>query len=121
MPKYNKSGQDGEKTGTNPFLPIVGFILMVGIGGMAYLSAPTLRRYAETQRLSVLGTRVLPMAFPDWPDVAIHAAIAFVIFVIVFSFAMFIAMLLIPSRRVEDETTKWLEQQQKEKKKRRGY
>jgi hypothetical protein len=30
-------------------------------------------------------------------------------------------MLLIPPRRTEDETAKWLERQQKEKKKRRGY
>ncbi len=120
MSKYGRTDKVKEK-GPNPFLPIVGFILMVGIGGLAYLFAPTVRRYVETNRLAVMGTQILPLTFPDWPDVAVNAAIAFIFFLVFFSIAMFLALALSPQRRSEDDAAKWVEQQVKERKKRRGY
>lgn len=119
MSKYGKPYE--KKEGPNPFLPIVGFILLVGFGGFSYVIAPNVRHFLETTRYRLATLQVLPMTFPDWPDNAVNGVVAFIIFLIFFSIAMVVALILIPSKRTEDAAGEWLEADQKERKKRRGY
>ena len=118
--QYDKRDEKGKKQ--NPFLPIVGFILLVGLGGFSYAVAPTARHFLETTRFRPSGINILPMAFPtDWPDPAVNAAVALAIFVILFGLAMLIALMLAPTRRAEDTAAKWVEEEAKRRKKERGY
>ena len=120
MSEYDRRGEKIEKP--NPLLPVVGFILLVGFGGFAYVIAPTARRFAETRPVRLGSMQVFPMEFPaDWPDVAINGAIALIIFLVLFGIGMVIALAVVPSRRVEDAAGKWVEEDVKERKKRRGY
>lgn len=118
------SQQDGgweQKRATNPLMPLIGFIALVGLGGFSFLVAPSVRNWLRTGSLVLLNRRLVPMQLPAWSDIALNGVIALVIFLILFGLVMTVAMIAAPPRRLDDRISKQLAHEQKARKKRRGY
>ena len=77
----------------NPMLGLIGFIIMVVVGGISFLISGPLTRYLTTAHLTVgmTGLKLLPVKFPpDWSPLAGQLAVAFGVFLVVFVFSMLI-------------------------------
>nr|MBN1228548.1 hypothetical protein [Anaerolineae bacterium] len=79
----------------NPFIPLLGFILLIVIGGGSYLVAPVATDFLQTTSLSIRTWSILPLQFPpEWPSLVTHLVVAFGIFFVVFVLLLLLAFLL---------------------------
>jgi hypothetical protein len=97
--------QEQNRRVTTAWWPLIGFGVLVVLGGLSYALSDLVIGYLTTAHL-VIGTfSVLPLLFPaEWPHIAKQAAVAFVLFMIMFVIAM-IAMFSVITPPGEDETT----------------
>ncbi len=88
----------------NPLGPLVGFILLLVVGGFSALAAPLVVGWLQTAELTfgLLGWKVLPIQFPaSWPPIAAHVLVGLVIFVVVFTILMIVLFSLMKPPREE--------------------
>jgi hypothetical protein len=74
----------------SPLGPLIGFIVLIVVGGLAYLVSPAIVKWLTTTQLTFgsLG-QVLPIQFPEaWPEMMTRIVVAVAIFAIVFIIAM---------------------------------
>src|SRR5512139_3372025 len=88
MPNYQISD---ESKRDNPMLGLIGFIVLIVLGGLSFAVSGAAVRFLSTANV-VLGTaRVLPIKFPPtWSPLGHQAVVAFGIFMILFVIAMII-------------------------------
>jgi hypothetical protein len=72
MPNY----QEAEAKKGNPYIALIGFIIIVLVGGISYLAAPMVKTWLTTTSWSLAGTRVLPIRFPAWDAMTQDLAVA---------------------------------------------
>ena len=115
MPSNYQVANEGEKK-ENPMLGLIGFIIIVVIGGFSFLVSSPVLDFLTTANvtLGLSGIKLLPLTFPaDWSRLGDQAAVAFGIFMIVFVIAMIILFTFMkPS--TESEMSVSLEDMRKE-------
>jgi hypothetical protein len=97
--------QVAETKKENPMLGLIGFIILVVVGGFSFaVSGPALH-FLRTAHVTVgmSGIKLLPLEFPaNWSPLANQMAVAFGIFLVVFAIAMIILFLFMkPSTQDE--------------------
>jgi hypothetical protein len=107
----------------NPMLGLIGFVMLVVVGGVSYLISAPLTTYVTTAHvtLGATGLKLLPVLFPsDWSPLAGQLAVAFFIFLILFIVVMIILfMFMRPSTRSEMSVSVDVLRQEKAAKKKR--
>lgn len=106
----------------DPLRPLMGFLLLVVLAGLSILTAKPLANWLQTARLNlgVLGWQILPITFPDWPDLAKHGLVAAVTFLIVFALVMIVLMAVMrPPRSETDVRTSKLRAEKARQRRRR--
>ena len=91
MPANVKIADDDSKE--NPMLGLIGFIIMIVVGGFAFAVSGPVVRYLTTAnvKIGMSGIALLPLKFPeDWSPLANQLAVAFGIFLVIFVIAMVI-------------------------------
>ncbi len=87
----------GGGKGQSPLGPLVGFILLIVVGGFSVLAAPSVTTWLQTANLTfgALGWKVLPIQFPaGWPPIVSHGLVALVLFGVVFTVLMIVLFAL---------------------------
>jgi hypothetical protein len=90
-----KKAEDRKKG--DPLVPFIGFVLLVVIGGGAFLIAPEVVVWMANTNFTVAttGWQLLPFRFPEtWPPILARLAVTVVLFGLVFSLAMIIMLAL---------------------------
>lgn len=106
----------------DPLRPLIGFLLLVVLAGLSILTAKPLANWLQTARLNfgALGWQILPITFPDWPDLAKHGLVAAVTFLIVFALIMIVLMAVMrPPRGEMDVRTSKLRAEKARQRRRR--
>ena len=85
---------------TNPLLPVIGFVVILLTGGLAYFSASAVAVWL-TRTTWVLGaTQVLPLSFPStWSPDIVRLAVAAGMFLLVFVIEMILLFIVMGSAR----------------------
>ncbi len=108
MPTNYQVANEGEKK-ENPMLGLIGFIIIVVIGGFSFLVSGPVLNYLTTANvtLGLSGIKLLPLAFPpEWSRLGDQVAVAFGIFMIIFVIAMIILfMFMKPSTQSENSVS----------------
>lgn len=81
---------EAEKKQQNPMLPIIGFVMILILGGAAYLISPVVVTWLRTTHFSLGGLiTVLPIAFPKgWSPLANQLIVAAFLFILLFALVM---------------------------------
>ena len=80
-----------QKTEGNPFLGLVGFVVMIVVGGISFVIAPRAIDFVTTTQFSFGIVQVLPIQFPsDWPAIMRQLVMTLALFLV------FFALLMIP-------------------------
>lgn len=107
----------------NPMLGLIGFIMLIVVGGISFLVSGPLLHYLTTTdlRLGMSGIKVLPIFFPStWSPLGSQAAVAFVVFLFMFAIVMIILfMFMRPSNRGDTSVSIDVLRQEKAAKKKR--
>ena len=107
----------------NPMLGLIGFIMLVVVGGISYLISGPFTQYLKTAHVTIgaTGLKLLPLYFPaDWSPLASQLAVAFFIFLVLFVVAMIILFTFMrPSTRTETSVSIDVLRQEKAAKKKR--
>lgn len=89
----------------NPMLGLIGFIMLIVVGGVSYLISGPFTQYLTTAHVTVAasGLQLLPLSFPaNWSPLAGQLAVAFFVFLVIFALAMIVLfMFMRPSTRTE--------------------
>lgn len=81
--------QEASTKKANPLLPFLGFLMLVILGGFAFLVAPYVLEFLTSTEWSFGPAPVLPLSFPpDWPPIAMRSAVAFGLFLVLFAVTM---------------------------------
>ena len=86
-----------EKKKGDPLVPFIGFVLLLVIGGGAFLVAPDVIVWMANTNFTfgATGWQLLPFRFPEtWPPIMARLAVTVALFGLVFSLVM-IAMLAV--------------------------
>lgn len=105
-----------------PLRPLVGLIVLLGVGAGAYFAAPALVDWLETTHFEIagLGWQILPYSFPEeWPDALTHALVGVFAFLIGFSILMLVLFMVMRPPRDELDVPVGRLREQKKKQKRR--
>ncbi len=81
-----------EKKKSDPLQPLLGFILLIVIGGLSYLASPFVLNWLQTTNLSLgmLGP-ILPMTLPpEWPEIVKQGLVTVLLFMVGFTVAMIV-------------------------------
>ena len=92
-----------QKDQPSPLRPLIGFIILVGGGGVSWFVAPAIRNWLTTAEVSIgsLG-QIMPIAFPDnWPPIATQAIVAILLFGVLLTLMMIIMLSLSKTPRGE--------------------
>jgi len=114
MPTNYQVADEGEKE--NPMLGLIGFIILVVVGGFSFLISGPILGFLTTANVTLgqSGIKLLPLTFPaEWSQLADQAAIAFGIFLIVFVLSM-IVLFSFMKPSTESETSVSMEQMRQE-------
>ena len=100
----------------NPMIGLIGFIMIIVVGGVSFLLSIPLTTYFKTTRLTLgmSGLQVLPLKFPQgWSPLGQQLAVTAGLFLVLFVISMVILfMFMKPSS--EDETSVNLDVMRKE-------
>jgi hypothetical protein len=90
----------------NPFNPIFGLIIFLGLGVATYFAAEPAWEFVTTTTYSMtFFGQVLPLTFPEgWPVTAQQAVVGVFIFLSFFIFFTVIAIILSPKPTSKDDT-----------------
>lgn len=79
-----------EEKPPSPLLPISGFVLMLIVGGLAWLLSPRMVVWLKTTQFKLGGLlQVLPIEFPkDWSPLANQLAVTAFLFILFFTLVM---------------------------------
>lgn len=103
MPTNYQVADEGKKE--NPMLGLIGFIILVVVGGFSFAVSGPVLGYLTTANVTIgmSGIQLLPLAFPaGWSTLADRAAVTFGIFLVVFVLAMIVLfMFMKPSSQDE--------------------
>jgi len=91
MPTNYQVADDGKKE--NPMQGLIGFIILVVVGGISFLVSGPVLGFLTTANLTLgmSGIKLLPLAFPaNWSQLADQAAVAFGLFMILMVIMMII-------------------------------
>lgn len=94
MPNYQEAETNKK---SNPYIALMGFIIIVLVGGVSYLAAPMLRTWLTTTTWFVAGTRVLPIRFPAWDLLTQDLAVAAGMFLVLFAVVMILLLVVMGS------------------------
>lgn len=105
---------------TNPMLPLVGFVVLLILGGLSFLASPYIVQWLKTTTFSLGGfIKVLPVQFPpNWPLIVDQIAVTLVLFVLFFTIVM-IALFSFMKPPGVDETSVSLDTLRREKQQKR--
>ena len=96
-----------ERKRQNPMLGLIGFIVIVLIGGGSFAVSGPVTNYLQTATLvlGASGIKLLPIAFPpDWSPLANQLAVTAGLFLVLFVIAMGI-MFIFMTPSSQDDTT----------------
>ncbi len=81
--------ETGEKK-QNPMLPIIGFVVIVIVGGAAFWASPRMVTWLKTTQFKLGGLiTVLPIEFPKgWSPLANQLAVTAFLFILIFTIVM---------------------------------
>jgi hypothetical protein len=81
---------EAEKKQQSPMLPIIGFVVILIVGGAAFLVSPRVVTWLGTTHFSLGGLiTVLPIAFPKgWSPLANQLAVTAFMFILLFTIVM---------------------------------
>jgi predicted acyltransferase len=91
----------------NPMLGLIGFIVVILIGGGSFAVSGPVTNYLQTANvvLGASGVKILPMAFPpDWSQLGNQLAVTAGLFLILFVIAMLL-MFIFMTPKSEGETS----------------
>lgn len=79
-----------EERKQSPMLPIIGFVVFLIVGGIAFLVSPAMVKWLSTTTFKLGGfIPVLPISFPKgWPPIADQLAVTFFLFIVFFTLTM---------------------------------
>ena len=79
-----------EEKPPNPLLPIIGFVTLLGVGGVAWLVSPRVVVWLKTTNFKLGGLlEVLPIEFPKgWSPLANQLVVTAFLFIVVFTLVM---------------------------------
>ncbi|NDJ54568.1 MAG: hypothetical protein GYB68_15990 [Chloroflexi bacterium] len=108
----------------NPLAPAIGFVVMLGIGAVAWIVSPDIVFWMATTEFALGGglMRVLPINFPaSWPVFVPRLIVSLLMFLVFSTILWTVVFMIMPSRNAKDEDTKEVikEFQQRQKKRRR--
>src|SRR5512137_1492163 len=89
MGRHNYVEADTKKQ--SPILPIVGFVIILAVGGLGFWISPRVVTWLKTAKFALLGglLPVLPIQFPkDWSPLASQLAVTAVLFLFIFTLVM---------------------------------
>lgn len=115
---------EGAGTGRrrSPLGPLVGLIVLLGVGAGAYLAAPALMTWLETTQFEIaaLGWQILPVTFPEaWSEVVTRVVITGLASLLGFTILMLVLFSFMRPRRDEHDISLGSVRAQKKKQKRR--
>ncbi len=87
--------REEKKERADPLVPFIGFVLLLVIGGGAFLVAPNVITWMANTSFTVAttGWQLLPFRFPDtWPPILARLAVTVALFGLVFSLAMIVML-----------------------------
>ncbi len=106
----------------NPIMPLVGFFLLLILGGLSYLVSPTIANWLAMAEVT-LGKdfKLLPITFPpEWPSFAPRLVVTLVMFGVFFVVVMILLFLFMkPGGSTSDVTLQQVREEKDRKKKRR--
>lgn len=93
-----------EKKQQNPMLPIIGFVVMLVVGGLAFWASPRMVWWLKTTKFKFAGLiKVLPIEFPkDWSPLANQLAVTSFLFILLFTLVMAVMFFLTGKSAVGD-------------------
>lgn len=107
----------------NPMLGLIGFILLIVVGGFSYFVSAPLTVYLTTAHVTAgaTGLKLLPLSFPaDWSPLASQLSVAFFVFLVLFVVLMIIFFLFMrPSSQSETSVSVDVMRQEKAAKKKK--
>lgn len=99
---YRSDNSQDQKPGA--FIPLIGFIVMILVGGFSYLVAAPVKEFVTTQEFyfGSFGWQIFPVAFPaTWPESMQTLVVGGVVFMFLFIIFMIIMLLLLPTPNSE--------------------
>jgi hypothetical protein len=111
MPNYETVDLSKQES---PMSGLVGFIILIVVGGFSFLVSGPVQRFLMTANVSLGPAKLLPIQFPaGWSPLVNQAAVAFGLFLIIFVLAM-IVLFLFMKPRTYDERNVSLDDMRKE-------
>jgi hypothetical protein len=88
----------------NPMLGLIGFIVLVVVGGISYgLSIPLLP-YVTKTKMMLGAAQILPIRFPpDWTPLMNQLAVTFAIFLVLFVISMIVLFMFMKPISQDDQ------------------
>jgi hypothetical protein len=87
-----------EEQKTNAWVPLVGFIFLVILGGIAFMLAPMAQEWLTTTSWVAGSTKVLPLRFPgQWSPIMVRSAVALMVWLPMFAITMMLLLLVMGS------------------------
>jgi hypothetical protein len=108
-----------EDTAPNPLMPLLGFIVFLIVGGLAFWSSPSVVHWLSSAHMSLAGglLPVLPIEFPaKWSPIAKQLVVSVAMFMVFFTIVMTALFFFMKPPNVSDSSVS-LNQMRKEKKK----
>lgn len=109
-----------EEKPPNPILPVLGFVLVVVVGGLAFLVSPRVVVWLKTTHFSLAFglLPVLPIKFPQgWSPLTNQLVVTAFMFLVIFTLVMS-TILFVTSKSAVGETDVNLDEIRREKQKR---
>lgn len=109
---------EADKKQQNPMLPIIGFVIMLIVGGAAFWVSPRMVFWLKTTQFKIAGLiTVLPIEFPEgWSPIANQLAVTTFLFILLFTVVM-AGILFLTGNTAMGETDVSLDEIRREKKK----
>ncbi len=86
------------------FIPLIGFIVMILVGGVSYLVADPVKAFVTTQEFyfGTFGWQIFPVVFPStWPESMQTLVVGGIVFLFLFIIFMIIMLILLPTPNSE--------------------
>jgi hypothetical protein len=78
-----------EKTKTNAWVPLAGFLTMVILAGIAFMLAPMVHDWLVSTSWVAGSTKVLPLRFPgEWSPIMVRSAVSVMVWLPMFAIVM---------------------------------
>jgi hypothetical protein len=112
MPNYEQA--ETTKAVKNAYVPLIGFIVMLIIGVLAWFVSPMVKTWLTTTSWNLASSTILPISFPGgWDDFTVRIVVALGTFLMIFALAMIPLVLMMGSPMGETDIN--LQQIRKEK------